>query len=414
VALTDDGLSRQVRDVLTAERHALPYDLVSLDAVHRGADRRRRRRNGVAAAGLAAVVALVGVPVGLSLTQDAPRRTSASTEVDQRDRSPSEAAATPTGDASASMQAFSALSWDGAEVVSVTATSPRTLVVLGRAPGRTGCGPDDCLRIAATNDGGLTYYDVSAQPVGYGRADGGVSNIRFGSGKDAWLYGPGLWSSHDEGQTWEQQDLGGQVDRLAAAHGTVWALVGAPEGLQQLYRSPVGADDWEPVEDVVVYGPGDVATLGDQVVVAGVRDDVSSWVGGPDGFSEVETPCAGLTVDLSALSGVWARCTSNLASATVAFSPDGKRWRVVSPVDPVPYDAVVAARVHDAFVSMGSGRPTRLLEPDGSTSEVAPPPWTGSATYLGFTTPEVGMSVADGRLFRTTDGGATWTDITPR
>jgi len=77
----------------------------------------------------------------------------------------------------------------------------------------------------------------------------------FASRRNGWLYGPGLWATHDGGGRWRRivlggnviPSLGGGVVAMAAAAGDVYAVV-SPDPFhgkpQELYRSPAGQDAW--------------------------------------------------------------------------------------------------------------------------------------------------------------------------
>lgn len=50
-------------------------------------------------------------------------------------------------------------------------------------------------------------------------------DVRFSSESDGWLFGDGLWPTHDGGLSWAGVKIPGTVARLEAARGTAWALV---------------------------------------------------------------------------------------------------------------------------------------------------------------------------------------------
>jgi hypothetical protein len=120
-------------------------------------------------------------------------------------------------------------------------------------------------RLVATTDGGAHWHVVGAPDVllFYGAGDlltqaSRVSGVVFANSRDGWLYGPGLYATHDGGAHWQRISLGGNivpslgggVTAVAASAGTAWAVVNPDRfhGLaDELYRSPVGANAWAPV-----------------------------------------------------------------------------------------------------------------------------------------------------------------------
>jgi photosystem II stability/assembly factor-like uncharacterized protein len=410
-------LERELRDVLTSERRTLPTSLVPLERVHaRAARRRTRRRVAVGATALVAAVA-VAVPVGVGFGTGPDRAPVA-------DTSPTPTASESPGPTpSESPSPASGLPWDNAHVTSVTATSTRTFVVLGAVIDTGDCGRADCLRLAESHDGGETF---SSLPVPDDAAGVHVlpdrstaTDVRFGSAQDGWLFGDGLWSTHDGGHSWARLSTPGRVTRLASAAGTAWALV--PKGgygdTQQLWRSAVGADAWSRVPGVSVTGPGDLAVQGDRVVVVGAADS-PVWVGGPDGFDSYDGPCSGaLAADLSAVGSFWVKCVTGTL-ARLAVSRDGASWTDVplttgltSGNGAVPNNAALGARTdNEALVGMGVDPVLTRVSADGTLSPLPdlPPRDGAQATYVGFTTPDVGYAILTSGLYRTDDGGNTW------
>lgn len=420
-----DRLEHELRDVLTSERRALSTDLVSLDAVYAGAARRRRRRTAVVAT--AAAFVLVGAAVPLSvliLDKDHARdpiETAAS--VGPTAQTPRDTVKTahsqPTPTTSAPTQGPA---WGRARVASVTATSTRTFVVLGFLGDTGACKLPDCLRLVQTHDGGKTF---TALPVPRdamaGDADpaagAAATDVRFGSANDGWLYGNGLWATHDGGYAWNKIKLPGPVNRLAAAHGIVWALLSTDGGnSQQLWRSPVGSDKWTQVPNVTVGAPGDVALIGTRVVVLGAGPS-KEWVS-KDGtkFTAHASPCTtAMAAELSASGSLWAKCATGTA-AYVATSADGVKWRPVkstSDGSAPPNSLAIGARgADDALLAIGANEPLSDLYADGTHQPVSRPPDVGAIIdYLGFTTVSVGYAIDGTNLWRTDDGGDTWTRL---
>jgi hypothetical protein len=416
-----DQLERHLRDVLSSERRALDPSLVSLERVHARATSRHRRRVALTASatGLTVLAAAgIGFAIGGQSGGDRIDPLAPTGEVSHSpgpSSSPSVPSASP---------AVTGPAWDGARVISMTATSTRTIVVLG-ALGDTGkCTPPDCVRLAESHDGGQTF---DALPIPEGVTGGGgsgkvqtaVTGVRFGSAEDGWLFGGGFWSTHDGGHSWNPLPMPGYVTRLEAASGFAWALVSNGHDIEQLWTSPVGTDDWARVPGVQVIGPADLAVQGERVTVVGANGS-SAWSNSSGSFRKSDNPCSSaLEVELSASAGIWAKCATGTA-AYLAQSADGVNWKTVqfdtgggSP----PNSMVVGARTADeALVWLGNGdTPLSLLQADGTLTPVASPPGTG-ITWMGFTTKDIGYAItccSIQTLLRTDDGGSTWTDAGP-
>lgn len=127
--------------------------------------------------------------------------------------------------------------------VAASFLSPASGFVLGGAncvPRKPPCRA----RLAATTTGGAHWRFAGAPNVQLGTA---VSEVLFANGRDGWLYGPQLWSTHDGGARWRSLSLGGSVVNMAAAAGRVYAVVqldhvaGTP---WELFSSPAGRDAW--------------------------------------------------------------------------------------------------------------------------------------------------------------------------
>jgi hypothetical protein len=96
----------------------------------------------------------------------------------------------------------------------------------------------------ATVNGGASWRFVETPKVSLGKA---VSSVQVANGLDGWLYGPGLWSTHDGGARWRKLSLPGAVVQMADSAGTVYAVVEpdpATDSPWELFRSPVGRDAW--------------------------------------------------------------------------------------------------------------------------------------------------------------------------
>ena len=148
----------------------------------------------------------------------------------------------------------------GFQPASASFVSPASGYVLGAV----GCtlGHVCSARLVSTTDGGARWHFANAPDVALFNSAGNlltqasrVSGVMFASRPDGWLYGPGLYATHDGGAHWRRISLGGNimaslgggVVAMAASSGTAYAVIspdpfnGAPE---ELYSSPVGTNAW--------------------------------------------------------------------------------------------------------------------------------------------------------------------------
>lgn len=412
-----DPLERELRDLLTSDRRDLPASLVPLDRVHAGASRRRRRRAAVASAATAvAVLAVAGTAAGAGFLRDDRAPVADSTPTVSRSIVP---APVPTSMApDTTISAPSGPAWGGARVTSVTATSTNTFVVLGELGDTGACTPPNCVRLAETHDGGRTFSALPVPDDARGAVDerntDSATGVRFSSAQDGWLFGSGLWSTHDGGHTWTRVTTPGRVARLEAAAGTAWALVPTRDNAMTLWRSPVGRDDWTQMTEVSVTGPADLAVQGNRVVIVGAQD-ADSWVGSTDGFAKHASPCAGaLQTELSTVGAFWVKCVTG-SLARLAVSPDGSTWSDVaidSHSGAVPNSAALGARTDgEALVGQGVDPPLARVSADGTLTPLTSLPTGQQASYVGFTTPSIGYAIVGTDLWRTEDGGNRWRQL---
>ncbi len=122
-------------------------------------------------------------------------------------------------------------------------------------------------RLVATTDGGLRWHFLRAPSVRFFDYAGvlstqtsTVSSVVFASSRDGWLFGLGLWSTHDDGAHWRKLSLGGVILGMAASSTTAYAVV-APstylstgDSSEELFSSPVGRDAWARVGHMTAAG----------------------------------------------------------------------------------------------------------------------------------------------------------------
>jgi hypothetical protein len=186
------------------------------------------------------------------------------------------------------------------------------------------------------------------------------------------------------------------------------------DGSTMLMSSPVASDDFVPLDAGVTLG--DVSDLS-------VTDAVVAFLNGSIGSRQIvsldaglgwvaENPCdRGEPSQLSAATtSLWVLCTSDHRSTVLVHEVGSPGWHAMGGV----YDttAVLAARTPgSALVAQSggiwlatAGRSRMLSDNDFS-----------NASMLGFNNADVGFAIVDGRVFRTDDGGSTWTpeDISP-
>lgn len=416
-----DRLEQDLRTTLRDPHRELPTDLVSLDSVHSGSVRRHRRRVAAVSASAAAAVLLVAVPVALN--------TGSTRGLEPTDPSTTNAPVTPspsptptpsrsTAPAPQLVNA-AALSWGDAQPVSVTALSTTTFYVLGQ---KKSC-VSNCLRLVRTRDGGKTFTALAAPTGSKAAPSTAARTLRFGSAQDGWIGGANLWATHDAAKTWSRVPMPGEILRIEAARGTVWALVSTVSRHDvALYRSPVGADKWTKVAlPRRLQGPVDLALQGRRVLVLGTAPDALLVSVDGSRFVARTSPCrSGLGGQLSATTdAVWSVCANGTSGSLFESAGANGAFKAVPTrflPDAMPNQTLVGARnARSAVLGLpGNGG---LVGISSTGARLSSYPVGTGWTYLGFTSPDVGYAISccsTGLLLRTTDGGAHWAAVKVR
>jgi hypothetical protein len=253
-----------------------------------------------------------------------------------------------------------------------------------------------------------------------------VSQLRYvaatSGGFDGWVFGPALISIHgvDGGPdpaTWKTVDVGGSVTSLEAHGQVVYALVAA-QGQSTLMMSPTDKDAFETVDTGQL---GDASNL---VATAGVVAFLNATEAGTEVLSSSADPNTGRAaggwtaaqpcrsgsepVSLSSASdALWALCTDGSIDSVSYRPPGSDSWT------PVSYQTgtgslLTARSVDSAVLHLADNTALMLVTPDGAASLTDGSPGFSDPTMLGFTNPVLGLAVAEGDLWRSTDGGASW------
>ncbi|WP_020576474.1 hypothetical protein [Actinopolymorpha alba] len=449
-----DPLEDRVREGLRSDQWRLPVDPDdALDRIHTGAARRRRRRAAAAGIAAAAVVAAglggvgyvasgLGTPLTVASRSESgsaatlmekaepapksdvsdsdPKRTQ--TPEPEPSRARVEATRTKPPATPSAKDSYEAQMPANFSPVSMTAASARTFWVLGSGREASDDSPTDRATVAVTTDGGKTFAplpDLGAKVV---RGDNELSadtvrDIRFaGDSQNGWAFGGALWSTHDGGGSWARvREVPGLVERLETAGGSAFALV-RDSSAWTLWWTPVDQDAWQQLS-VKLNTPEGLA-VADKLVAVTDRsaDQTYAQVSTDGGTSFVQrvTPCQ---PDLepgrlsASATSLWLTCATGTA-ATVSVSNDaGVTWSDVPAGQPSisATASELGARSSSRAIVAVPGQ-ALIVGRGGTTS--APVPALGDPAFAGFTTDNVGYILdLDGKLFRTTDGGSSWSQV---
>jgi hypothetical protein len=464
MTMGDDDLERRLRDVLHSRSLGVPVAPDAIDRVHAGARRRQQRRSAVAALGAVVVVAAVAVSIGVGANSSRPNvaatfHPASPAASDLRSSSPPPAvSASPVGSPSTLASAVVVVP-TGSPVastppvqvfnpVSVSAVGVNDYWVLGYMT--TSDGGIDGATIMQTTDAGQHFTTVGGPPVYVAESPVRpaptaveISDIRFGDSSNGWAYGGGLFETADGGTSWSAvTGVPGNVVDLAAANNKVWAVVSlaapagsaSPSGTAEyaIYSSSYGkgVQTWSRVALPIALGgsqpsivdqDGTVTVLADGPLRSGLMTHTLISVGG-GGFADHTGPCfqdEGGVLSNSKL-GIWANCPLGHSSALFVSTDRGATWaaRTFPNGFPNPGAGIGAIdNVHAVVVNTGSNPGGLIRVSTTGPNVVEDGPVASVGTFVGFTDPLHGFAVLTAqagdldRLWRTTDGGQTWTTV---
>jgi hypothetical protein len=291
----------------------------------------------------------------------------------------------------------------GFQPASFTAITEFTWWLLGTAP----CGGHACTTVVQTTSGGATFTRIPAPPTT------AVSNLRFADTSNGYAYGQQLWSTHNGGSSWTQLSIGGMVDDLDIAGGYVYALVFS-RGHSSLMRSAVSADDWAPLSGL---GRGQLSGLwiqGQTVIVqSGDRLFISNDHGNHFARKRGVRNAGDCAYD-GGPQALWALCSTGMAPDEILLSSDsGNTFRAAAQVPNGPIGTFAAA---SGTVAVASGQGPLYRTTDGGATWTPATAPSADWTYLGFSDPTHGVAIGnfgtgghqDLKLYYTIDGGASY------
>jgi len=296
----------------------------------------------------------------------------------------------------------------GFQPMSASFLSPSSGFVLGGV-GCTHVNQACRARLVATTDGGAHWHFVGAPDVllFYGAGDlltqaSRVSGVVFANRQDGWLYGPGLYATHDGGAHWQRisldgnivPSLGGGVTAMAASAGTAWAVVDPDpfHGLaDELYRSPAGTNAWARV--------GTMTAANAVLATSGRAAWFASSAGGPGSSKYVWATADGVR---------WHK---------YPFTCPGTYYQLagIAPASPshvlflCAFPQGMFQTEKEVLLSVNGGRTAHLIGPAptrGNVSGFAVPPRHPAMITIAVVTP------GPDYLYRSANGGKTWVQVT--
>jgi hypothetical protein len=401
-----------------------------------------RRRDRLVEARCALCIVIAGALVAAGCSGGSPKSAAPSSSTPSTS-TPATAAPTPTSTTTPTAAAPGGAVPAGFSATSYTAISADYYWLLGSAP----CDGTTCTSIIRTTDGGAHFVSVPAPPAplaftSLSSTTGQIDSLRFADPLDGYAFGAspsesnaGIWVTHDGGERWTSVPMG-QVLAFDVSDGEAFAVVGncTPGGCSdvRLERSVATTDNW-------LKTPLPSAQGSYLVSISAQQDQV--WINADSGnssgeqllhsadrgatFSTGRSPCdAGLggTVQATSDDVLWFTCPTGMMAQAVRSSDGGATFESLD-TGPVPNSARVAPADSTTAVLVNASSSAIELTTDAGASfhQVFDPPGTTGWIYAGFTTPEdcvaiatlqtVGTPYPSTALWRTTDRGITWQQV---
>ena len=269
---------------------------------------------------------------------------------------------------------------------------------------------------------------------------GTVSRVTFASASDGWVYGPGLWATHDGGASWHRVAThGAEVNSLAVTGRHVLAVFvscarrcpGSWPVRFGVYRASTGGDSWRLVSGTSGKGYAQLVIAGPHAFVlqARLRSGGGSLlvgpVGGPGRWRRSPLPCPRLVPAAIAgtAAGLVLACEQAPGRHPVLVqlyrsSDGGAHWHHIA----ARYleDGIGSLSVTPSgTIAMAAMYTGLMISRDGGRTWQLPRSVDRSATVAGGTTVQAVMATDRLGLFIaqryaawiTSDGGRTWTRL---
>jgi hypothetical protein len=431
----------------------------TFDLIKRRARRRKYRRLAITATSAAVIVAVaVTVPqvVNLPVLNPAPAASVAA----GRGSSP-----TPTGGGSAESSTATRPTVMGAAPVpanfrptSVTFVGAQTGWVIGQAGVPGHCATSYCTSVARTDDAGKTWIGVPAPVTGPADGATGVSQIRFLNTEDGWAFGPGLFVTHNGGQSWRGVSTEGlRVTDLETVGSRVFALFASCTGSGAafaagctrftLYSSPAAGADWTPVgtstsgltdgapdeaASLVLTGTRGFLLAPGRALYAGPVDGSGPWqlvnsisAACPVGPAQANGQPAGALLGAVDAKSLLLACIAGGSASGSGASGSQRKLVFSSPNGGGSWIQIATAPTVGIATSMAASPSQSVVLATNLGIELLPPrdiAWqpanlggqapAGGFSYIGMTTDKQGVALpaspAGGAVWFTFDGGQSW------
>ena len=318
-----------------------------------------------------------------------------------------------------------------------------------------------CTSIARTNDAGVNWQGGPAPNTKGPSGATGVGGVRFLNSTYGWAFGPELWATQDDGNTWTQVKTNGQrVTDLETSDGRAYALFATcstPSGISSptfaedctsytLMTATAGSNDWTPVSGLptgLTYGGKPTSAV---LALTGSNGYLEAPDGtlysGPIGgtWSNAGTlPCKpGYSPQADGLPGNGLLALTNPTQLAIACngisgtSPinvwtsenGGQHWSrlpgaswsdvtgdfgFATSLAAAPNGTLVLSTTTGIYVLPDN---TDQWKPSNATGAGAP---SGGFSYVGMTTDTQGVALPAktslGEIWMTFDGGQTWSPL---
>jgi hypothetical protein len=310
--------------------------------------------------------------------------------------------------------------------ISVTAVNDKTYWALGTQQ----CGTVSCTAIVSTTDAGSHFTEIAAPHAATISIDNNtrpVVNLRFADSSNGWAYGDALWTTSDGGTTWVDTSFpAGSVKDVEAARnpgaaaGTAWAVIQPIPFTSgyQLWQAPYATGSGTGAWQQVNLGADAPDTTAPSLVVKGAMAYLLASDAKHVAHLYVATagaatttyaaPCAANSEGFSAgVGSLWIGCTAGAMVST----DGGATWHPAATPSKITLGVVGGIDATTAVVDHGSS--LVVVSTTGAPKTATISSAGANFSFVGFTDTKVGyvLSQAPYELWRTTDGGRTWTAV---